>query len=49
MGRWVLIDLSEAFLGLGGGVLIGVQLLRQFIVGLLDLLGIGAATDAQEF
>jgi hypothetical protein len=49
MGRGVLVDLREAFLGLGGGVLIGVVLLGQFVVRLLDFLGVGSATHSQEF
>jgi uncharacterized membrane protein YedE/YeeE len=41
--------MCEFFLGLGGGVLIGVQLLRQFVIGFLDLLGVGVFGHAQKF
>lgn len=45
----VLVDLRELLLGLGGGIFIGVVLLGQFIVGLLDLFGVCRPRNSQYF
>lgn len=47
MSRKLLVDFSKAILGIRTAVLIGVELLGEFVVGLLDLCLRGVSANAQ--
>lgn len=49
MMRQILVDFSEFLFGVWALVLVGVELLGEFVVGFFDLFGIGSFGDAECF